>query len=64
MADELLVPEEAAARLKVSTRTLRRLVARGEIAVIRIGRVVRFRVEDIDAWIVRNVTAALEVPMA
>lgn len=64
MADDLLTPEEAAGRLKISTRTLRRLARRGEIAVVRIGRAIRFRGQDIDAWIVRNVAAAMEAPSA
>ncbi|WP_460452501.1 helix-turn-helix domain-containing protein [Alsobacter sp. SYSU BS001988] len=37
----LLTVEDAAAMLQVDPRTIRRLVQRGELAAIRIGRLVR-----------------------
>lgn len=47
--------EGAAAYLKVSPRFLRQLAAEGEISYIRAGRkLLRFTVEDLDAWLHRG----------
>ena len=32
-------------------RTIRRAVARNELAAIRVGRAIRFRTSDLDAWL-------------
>lgn len=47
----LLTIAEAAAYLRVSTRTVRRLVARGDISAAHIGRSVRIRWADIEALV-------------
>lgn len=47
-------PVEAAALLSVSTKTLERLTKRGEIPSIGRGRLRRYAVGDLDAWIARN----------
>lgn len=44
---------EAAALLGVSELTLRRLVARGEVPEVRIGRAVRFDPRDLRAYVDR-----------
>jgi len=45
----LLTIPEVAARMRVSTRTVSRWIASGELVCIRIGRVVRVPAEDVDA---------------
>ena len=46
-----LLPVRAAAeRLAVHPATVRRLIARGELSEIRIGRAVRVRVEELEAF--------------
>lgn len=53
----LLTEEEAAARLRIGTRTLRGIRQRGEIAYVPIGRKILYRAEDCEryiAWCVRN----------
>ena len=42
---------DAAVYLGITTRTLYRLADRGEIAAYQIGRVYRFRVADLDAYL-------------
>ena len=44
---------QAAARLGLSPRTLYRFVDRGEVAAYRFGRVLRFRLDDLDHFIER-----------
>ena len=44
----LLRVDEAAAFLKVSSKTIRRLVARGDLTAVRIGRLVRIHFSEID----------------
>lgn len=46
--EELFTYQQAARRLYISTRTLRRLVARGRVPHRRIGRLVRFTRADLD----------------
>jgi excisionase family DNA binding protein len=48
---ELLTIEEAAARLKMSARYVRRLVAERRIAFHKLGRAVRFEPADLAAFI-------------
>jgi excisionase family DNA binding protein len=48
---QLLTPLEAAAVLRCSPRTVRRLVAAGELPAYRRGRVLRVRSVDLDAHI-------------
>ncbi len=51
MSPLLLTAKQAARRLLCSERTLQRRVAAGQLAPVRNGRIVRFRVTDIDAVI-------------
>jgi excisionase family DNA binding protein len=48
---ELLTVEQAASILNVSIRFIRRLVAERRIAVVRLGRHIRFARSDLDAFI-------------
>ena len=50
----LLKPGKAAEILDISTRTLNRLVKRGDIAVVRVGGSLRFTLDDLAAFIERN----------
>ncbi|MDR7278681.1 helix-turn-helix domain-containing protein [Catenuloplanes atrovinosus] len=51
MAEELLTPIEVAARLKSTTRFVRRLVSERRIAYVKVGRLVRFEPADVEAYI-------------
>ncbi len=51
MATDLFDTEAAAARLGVSPRTVRRLVAQRAVTHYRVGRLVRFRPSDLDAFL-------------
>jgi excisionase family DNA binding protein len=51
----LLTPRDAAKALSVCERTLYGLtVPRGDIPVIRAGRLVRYSVEDLKTWIKKS----------
>ena len=52
----LLSTEAVAVLLSLSVRTVRRMIAAGDIPVVRIGRAVRVRRVDIEALIGRNLT--------
>jgi excisionase family DNA binding protein len=54
MHKALLTLEEAASLLSLSPRTLSRLLRRGEIPTVRIGRLVRVRTSDIHSWVERQ----------
>jgi excisionase family DNA binding protein len=54
----LLESKDAAAVLAISERTLWDLAARGEIRRVRIGRLVRFSVAELEAWVARQNAAA------
>lgn len=54
MHKALLTLEEAASILSLSPRTLSRLLRRGEIPTVRIGRLVRIRTADIHSWVERQ----------
>ena len=56
-ADRLLSKPEAAAHLSVSARMMERLVAERRVPVVRIGRHIRLRASDLDAFIVANTSA-------
>ncbi|WP_090571484.1 helix-turn-helix domain-containing protein [Belnapia rosea] len=45
--DGLLTTRQVAARLQISTRTVRRLAAMGTLPAVRIGRLVRFHQHDV-----------------
>ena len=55
----LLSLNEAATLLAVSPKTLQRLVARGDLAVIRVGSSLRFSTGDPEAFVTRNRSAVL-----
>ena len=55
----LLTPAEAATLLAVSPKTLQRLVARGDLAVIRVGSSMRFSTGDLEAFVTRHRSAVL-----
>ncbi|MEV4756005.1 helix-turn-helix domain-containing protein [Micromonospora sp. NPDC049559] len=54
MDDELLTPDEVAARLRATPRFVRRLVAERRIAFVKVGRLVRFEASAVTAYIDRN----------
>jgi excisionase family DNA binding protein len=47
----LLTPLQAAEALAISSRTLWRMTASGEIPHIRLGRCLRYPVDDLQRWI-------------
>jgi excisionase family DNA binding protein len=47
----LLKAKEAAAKLQISPRTLWALTKQGAVPCVRIGRAVRYRVEDLAAFV-------------
>jgi excisionase family DNA binding protein len=51
---EMLTVDEAAARMKMSTRHIRRLVDERRIAYHRLGRSIRLDPVDVDAYIASN----------
>jgi len=58
--NEFLTVEELAELLKVSPRTIRRIIKRKEMPVIRIGRQLRFRRQDVDNWLDTKIIAQTE----
>lgn len=50
-ADSLLTKGEVAARLRCSQRTVERLVANGDLPVVPVGDLRRFRNEAVDEYI-------------
>jgi excisionase family DNA binding protein len=52
--DYLLTVADVASRLSVSTKTIRRMIARGELAVVRIGRSIRIDPEVIEKIVRQN----------
>ncbi len=58
MNNELLTDEEAQAYLKVSRSTLFRWEKEGKLKVYRVGKLRRYRREDLDALIVSGPGAA------
>jgi excisionase family DNA binding protein len=55
----LLRPREAAAALAISPRKLWSLTKSGEIQAVRVGRAVRYQIEELRAWISRRSGIAL-----
>jgi excisionase family DNA binding protein len=51
MADRLLTAAEVADQLRVSTMTIYRLIRRGELAAVRVGRNYRVRAADLDRFL-------------
>ena len=56
----LLKPDEAAAALAISPRTLWGLTSNGELPCLRIGRAVRYDPRDLTCWIDRRKTCVNE----
>jgi excisionase family DNA binding protein len=52
--EPLLDSQKAAALLDVHPRTLQRMVQRGQIAGVQVGKLWRFRASAIDQWIDRK----------
>jgi len=50
----LLRPEEAAAYLAISKKTLMRLVTQGEVRARRVSRSMRFELADLQAYVARS----------
>jgi excisionase family DNA binding protein len=55
-AEQLLTRKQAAEQFRVTTRTIDRWRGRGLLKTVVVGRVVRFREEDLRAVIVRSLT--------
>ena len=55
--EPLLDSHQAAAMLKVHPRTLQRLVHRGEIAAVQVGKLWRFKASVLIAWIDRDIAS-------
>ncbi len=55
--EPLLDSYQAAAILKVHPRTLQRLVHRGEITAVHVGKLWRFRASALTAWIDRDIAS-------
>ena len=51
MTTKLLTVPDVAERLAVSPRTVKRVLARGELPVVRVGRLVRVRDEDLHRFL-------------
>ena len=49
-----LTTEEVLAYLKITPRTIYRLIRSGELPAVRIGRQWRFRRTDLDEWVERQ----------
>ncbi len=54
-AGPLLSVEEAAAYLHIAVWTLRHWVSQHKVPFVRLGRLVRFRQADLDAYIAKNI---------
>jgi excisionase family DNA binding protein len=59
MTDKLLTPEEAAERLNITPRHVRRLVFERRIAYRKVGRFVRFHPDDLAEYVAAH---RIEVP--
>ena len=55
--EPLLDSHQAAAMLKVHPRTLQRLVHRGEIAAVHVGKLWRFKASVLIEWIDRDIAS-------
>jgi excisionase family DNA binding protein len=53
-----LTTDEVLSYLKVTPRTIYRLIRTGELPALRVGRQWRFRRTDLDAWLERQRTFA------
>lgn len=55
MTQPLLTAAEVAEDLRVSTMTVYRLIRRGELPAVRVGRNYRVRAEDLEAYLASRV---------
>lgn len=56
--NELLTPEEAAAKLVVSPKTIRDWLRDGVLQGVKVGKLWRIREEDLQSFIAQNATSA------
>ena len=52
--------EQTAVQLNVSIQTLNRIISRGELQPVYIGRAVKFKPEDINAYLNRTTKQSLQ----
>ncbi len=64
MTDRLLTAAEVAGLLRVSTMTIYRLIRRGELPAVRVGRNYRVRSTDLDAYLEQQVVDPATVDLA
>ena len=60
--EPLLTAEQVALRLSVSEGTVNQWVKSGRIPVVKVGKLNRFRREDIEAWIDERARESTPVP--
>lgn len=63
MSSTLLTAAEVADQLRVSTMTIYRLIRRGELPAVRVGRNYRVRAEDLDAYLAGQVVDPASVDL-
>ncbi len=63
MTDRLLTAGEVADQLRVSTMTIYRLIRRGELPAVRVGRNYRVRASDLDRYLADQVVDAASVDL-
>jgi excisionase family DNA binding protein len=63
MTQRLLTAGEVAEQLRVSTMTVYRLIRRGELPAVRVGRNYRVRVEDLDRYLSEQVVDPASVDL-
>ncbi len=51
---ELLKPSEVAVSLRVTVRTVQRLIKRGDLPAVKVGERFRIRKDDLDAYLQRQ----------
>jgi len=61
MTDRLLTAGEVADQLRVSTMTVYRLIRRGDLAAVRVGRNYRVRAGDLEAYLSTHVVDPADV---
>ena len=56
--DECLTTDEVQAYLRITSRTMYRMIRSGELPAIRVGRQWRFRRSDMDRWLAQRAPMA------
>lgn len=64
MSDQLLTAAEVADQLRVSTMTVYRLIRRGELPAVRVGRNYRVRARDLTAFLEAQVVDPTTMDLA